>query len=64
MALTYDYECTVCKHTWEASQSILAEPLTQCPACGRDTARRLISSPSTFVLRGVTWGKDGYGSKR
>lgn len=37
---TYDYHCSSCQHTFEESQSIKAEPLKICPACGQPTLRR------------------------
>ena len=58
----YDYECTDCKHQWEAEHSINAEPLKICPACNKETAKRLISM-SSFVLVGGGWGSTGYSNK-
>jgi putative FmdB family regulatory protein len=57
--MTYDYECTACQHQWEAEQSIKDEPLTRCPECEQETAKRLISS-GNFILKGSGWYKDGY----
>ena len=38
---TYDYECKKCGHTWEAFQSIKAEPLKKCPECKKAGAQRM-----------------------
>ena len=57
--MTYEYECTACKHTWEAEQKITAEPQRTCPKCAKATAKRLISSKSAFVLNGEGWFKSG-----
>lgn len=58
--MTYEYRCTDpnCRHQWEAEQRITDAPLQSCPACGRDTAQRLISQ-GTFVLNGPGWFKTG-----
>jgi len=57
--MTYDYQCTACGHTWEAEQRITAEPLRTCPACEKDTAKRLIAGKGAFVLNGKGWFKSG-----
>jgi putative FmdB family regulatory protein len=57
--MTYEYECIACNHQWEAEQSIKDNPLTTCPACKQETAKRLISK-SSFILTGSGWAKDNY----
>jgi len=59
--MTYDYACKRCTHTWEQEQRITADPIKKCPKCGSRYAKRLISSPGTFVLKGSGWYADGYG---
>jgi len=61
MAPTYDYICQKCEHEFEAIQKITEEPLTDCPECGSNKAKRCISA-STFVLKGGGWYSDGYAS--
>jgi putative FmdB family regulatory protein len=58
----YEYCCQneECKHQWEDEASIKSEPLTQCPLCKQETAKRLISSGTGFQLIGNGWFKDGY----
>lgn len=56
---TYEYICQVCKHEWEAEQSMRDAPLTQCPSCHEASAKRLISRAS-FVLKGGGWYADAY----
>jgi putative FmdB family regulatory protein len=59
----YTYSCN-CGCEFEIEQSIKAEKGADCPECGGRTVMRLIA-PSTFVLRGDGWAKDGYaGSKK
>ena len=57
----YEYSCgdERCKHRWEEFQRVTELPLLLCPICGRKTAHRLIGK-TTFRLRGVGWGADGY----
>lgn len=59
---TYEYACTSCAHEWEAEQSIKEAPLTDCPSCGRSTARRQISRGTGFILKGGGWYSDLYSS--
>jgi putative FmdB family regulatory protein len=59
---TYEYTCKSCSHAWEQDQKIKDEPLKDCPKCGKPEAKRLISSGTSFQLRGSGWAVDGYGS--
>ncbi len=62
--MTYEYECRSCSHQWEEVQSMLDDPLTVCQRCSQPTARRLISKPSEFLLKGGGWYADGYGARK
>jgi putative FmdB family regulatory protein len=57
--MTYDYECTSCKHAWETEQRITEKPLRVCPRCEKETAKRLISGKGAFVLHGEGWFRSG-----
>jgi len=48
---TYDYECRVCGHTFEATQSMFDDPLKECPQCGKDV-RRIICGGSGVIFKG------------
>src|SRR5882672_11528345 len=61
---TYDYLCTSCQHAWELEQRIVEDPVKKCPKCGKNTAKRQISSGAGFILKGGGWYADGYGSKK
>ena len=50
----YEYQCGGCGHQLEALQKFSDAPLTQCPECGKDTLKKLISSTS-FQLKGTGW---------
>lgn len=50
----YDYECTACKHTFEAIQKVSDQPLTRCPECAQDTLQKKVSAPA-FRLSGSGW---------
>lgn len=62
---TYDYACKSekCAHEWEEIHSINAEPVSECPKCKQQTAKRLISGGTGFVLSGGGWARDNYSSK-
>jgi len=56
----FDYKCTECETVTEVLQGHGDEELIQCPECdGTDSMERLIS-PSSFILKGGGWYKDGY----
>lgn len=50
----YEYACNACNHQFEAIQKISDEPLQRCPACGKDSLHKLISSGG-IRLRGESW---------
>lgn len=57
---TYDYTCTSCERESSATQSIKEEPLRLCPHCGELTLKRLVSTGTTFTLKGGGWASEGY----
>jgi len=60
--MTYEYLCTACSHVWEAEQSISEAPLTACPRCEKQTAKRQVSGGAGFILKGGGWYSDLYAS--
>lgn len=58
--MIYEYGCMSCEHTWEEEQRITDEPVKTCRGCGEQTAKRLISGGTNFILKGDGWYKDGY----
>src|SRR5215831_18876736 len=60
--MTYEYLCTACGHAWEAEQSISAAPLTTCPNCHQEAAKRQVSGGAGFILKGGGWYADLYSS--
>ncbi len=58
---TYEYLCKECGHQWEAEQRISADPLKDCPSCGKPAASRQISA-GNFILKGGGWYADLYSS--
>ncbi len=59
----YEYRCEACNHEIEAKQRITDAPLVECPACGTDGLKRLISATS-FVLKGGGWYVTDYADKK
>ena len=49
---TYEYECGACGHRFEEFQSITAEAIRKCPACGAVKVRRLIGPGGAFIFKG------------
>lgn len=52
----YEYQCQSCGHHFEKMQMISADPLTDCPECGKPDLKRLVSAPR-FSLKGEGWYK-------
>jgi len=50
----YEYRCAACGHELEKIQRMSDAPLTDCPGCGADQLRRLVSAPG-FRLKGGGW---------
>lgn len=61
--MTYDYQCRRCSREFEARHRLTDDP-PPCPDCGGTELKRLISSGTTFQLKGGGWYADGYGSTR
>jgi putative FmdB family regulatory protein len=49
----YEYRCLKCGKTFEALQSISAEPITKCIHC-QGKAKKIVSL-SSFQLKGKGW---------
>ena len=50
----YEYQCDDCSHVLDALQKVNDKPLVDCPECGKNSLRRLISAPN-FRLKGEGW---------
>jgi putative FmdB family regulatory protein len=50
----YAYKCSSCGHADDVLQKISAEPLTDCPACGKPTYSKQVTAPQ-FQLKGSGW---------
>lgn len=59
---TYDYECSQCDNKWEVFQSIKANPLRKCPACGKLKAKRVIGAGAGIIFKGSGFYQTDYRS--
>jgi putative FmdB family regulatory protein len=50
----YEYRCEACGHQEEFLQKVNEPPLTQCPACRKETFSKLLSAAG-FQLKGSGW---------
>ena len=50
----YPYKCSACGHAADALQKMSADPLTDCPACGKSTYSKQLTAPG-FQLKGSGW---------
>ena len=59
----YEYACTDCAHALEVLQKINEPALVQCPACGQNSLKKLISA-SAFHLKGTGWYETDFSGKK
>ena len=50
----YEYACEACTHKFETLQKFSEAPLSTCPACNKNSLRKLISA-AAFRLKGGGW---------
>ena len=50
----YEYACRSCGHQFETIQKASEPVLTDCPACGEASLKKLLSAP-VFRLKGSGW---------
>src|SRR5438552_3677962 len=60
---TYDYVCDECGHEFEAFESIMATPRTDCPACRRARLRRKIGPGAAILFKGSGFYQTDYRSE-
>jgi putative FmdB family regulatory protein len=60
---TYEYRCEACGHQFEQYQSITAEPLRKCPACGKRTVQRLLGTGGGIIFKGSGFYETDYRSE-
>ena len=61
---TYVYECPKCKEKVEVVQSITNRVPPVCCKEDCNIEMESVISPSTFVLKGSGWAKDGYSGRK
>ena len=61
---TYEYKCDACGHQFEHFQSITAEPIRVCPACGAEAAQRVLSGGSGLIFKGSGFYITDYKNKK
>ena len=47
----YEYQCDSCSHRLEKLQKMSDAPLTECPACGASTLKKLVSAAAFRLKR-------------
>lgn len=50
----YEYQCKSCQHEFEILQKMSADPLRECPDCGKEELKKKISA-AAFRLKGGGW---------
>jgi putative FmdB family regulatory protein len=59
----YEYECSNCGHQLEELQSMNEKPLLKCPACGKNTLKRLIGTGAGLIFKGSGFYLTDYKNK-
>jgi putative FmdB family regulatory protein len=59
---TYDYICDNCKHEFEAFESIVSNPQTECPTCHEPKLRRKIGPGAAIIFKGSGFYQTDYRS--
>jgi putative FmdB family regulatory protein len=61
----YEYRCDECSHEMEVMQKLSDAALSDCPACGKPSLKKLISAAG-FRLKGGGWYETDFkgGSKK
>jgi len=59
----YEYACTDCDHKLEVIQKMSDLPLEQCPVCGKNTLKKLMSA-AAFHLKGTGWYETDFSGKK
>ena len=59
---TYGYVCQKCQHEFDQFQSITANPLRKCPACGQLALKRLIGTGGGIIFKGSGFYQTDYRS--
>ena len=59
----YEYQCAQCGYHFDKLQKINDPVLQQCPECGIDALKKLVSAPS-FKLKGSGWYETDFKDKK
>ena len=59
---TYDYICDGCGNEFEAFESIVSQPQTDCPKCSLPRLRRKIGPGAAILFKGSGFYKTDYRS--
>jgi putative FmdB family regulatory protein len=59
---TYDYICDECGHEFEAYESIMSQPRTDCPECKQLKLRRKIGPGAAILFKGSGFYQTDYRS--
>lgn len=57
---TYEYECQDCGHKFELRQKMSDKHVKECPKCGKEKAKRLISAGAGVIFKGSGFYANDY----
>lgn len=59
----YVYQCGGCQYKLEVLQKITDDPLKNCPQCGEDSLRKMVTA-AAFKLKGTGWYETDFKDKK
>ena len=59
----YEYQCDKCGHRFELMQRMSDAPPSECPECGNNGVKKLISKVG-FQLKGTGWYETDFKGKK
>ncbi|MBN8586332.1 MAG: zinc ribbon domain-containing protein [Ignavibacteria bacterium] len=60
----YEYQCSNCGHELEELQKMSDPPLKKCPACGKNTLKKLIGTGAGLIFKGSGFYLTDYKNKQ
>jgi len=60
---TYEYHCDACSHNFDEFQSMTADPLRDCPQCGKPQLRRVFGTGAAILFKGSGFYQTDYRSE-
>ncbi|MBN1996732.1 zinc ribbon domain-containing protein [candidate division KSB1 bacterium] len=61
---TYEYLCQNCGYKFEKFQSIVQDPVSECPVCSSNAVTRLVTGGAGVIFKGSGFYETDYKKKK